>query len=54
LLLNLFFPEVTSSIPDVLRNPRVDFFFPEEIFLSPRRPPASQTWFKFGVIARCK
>jgi hypothetical protein len=36
LLLNLFFPETTSSIRDLLRNLRVDFIFPEEIFLRPQ------------------
>jgi hypothetical protein len=36
LLLDLFFPETTSSIRDLLRGPRVDFIFPEEIFLRPQ------------------
>jgi hypothetical protein len=29
LLLDLFFPEATSRIPDVLHNPRVDFLSPQ-------------------------
>jgi hypothetical protein len=35
LLLNIFFPEATSSIRDLLCDPRSDFIFPDEIFLSP-------------------
>jgi hypothetical protein len=35
-LLDLFFPETTSGICYLLCDPRVDFIFPEEIFLEPQ------------------
>jgi hypothetical protein len=35
LLLDLFFKEATSSIRDLLCDPRSDFIFPDKIFLSP-------------------
>jgi hypothetical protein len=41
LLLDLFFSEATTSIRDLLRNPRSDFIFLDKIILSPRQPPAS-------------
>jgi hypothetical protein len=50
LLLDLFFPETTSSIKDLIRNPRVDFYFLEEIFLRPQAtsrilvPSATPGW----------
>jgi hypothetical protein len=34
--LDLFFPKTTSSIRDLLRHPRLDFIFPEKIFLRPQ------------------
>jgi hypothetical protein len=48
LLLDLFFPETTSSIWDLLCGPRVDFIFLEEIFL--RVPLESSMRFQYILI----